>query len=155
MTFYSVGPVGFEPVTAVTATPSVELNTTRVEGANHYVYVYNDCNSSIPTAVGAVLQSGVSNMSVTLSSVTSADFLIGVAVNTMTTGQYGWLMTRGITSVKMGATSGSVAARGNLELAANGLFVPASNTTGNGPVVGQALAAIVSSATGAAFISVF
>lgn len=155
MPFYSVGPVGFEPVTAVTATPSVEVGTQRVEGANHYIYVYNDCNSSIPTAVGAVLQSGVSNMSVTLSSVTSADFLVGVAVNTMTTGQYGWLVTKGITSVMTLASSGSVAARGMIELGANGKFAPASNTTANGPVVGQMLAAVSSGGTAAAFISVY
>ena len=153
--FTSVGPIGFEPVTAVTATPSVEVGVQRVEGPNHYVYVYNDCNSTIPTAVGAVLQSGATGYSVTLSSVTSFDVLVGVAVNTISTGYYGWLVTKGITSVKMGATSGSVASLGLLELGANGLFVPQSNTTGNGPVVGKALAAIVSSATGSAFISVF
>ena len=153
--YTSVGPISFEPVTAVTATPSVEVGVQRVEGSNHYVYVYNDCASTIPTALGAVLQSGATGYSVTVSSVTSFDVLVGVAVNTIAVGGYGWLLTKGITSVKMGATSGTVASLGLLELGANGLFVPQSNTTGNGPVVGKALAAIVSSATGSAFISVY
>jgi hypothetical protein len=156
MAFYGVAPIAFEPVTAVTATPSVEVGTERQEGSNRYIYVYNDCNSSIPTAVGAVLQSGATGMSVTLSSVTSADLLIGVAVNTLTTGTYGWLVTRGITSVKMGATSGTVAAGDLIHLADNGLFVPVSNATGSKDnVAGKALAAIVSSATGSAFISCY
>lgn len=158
MSFQSISPIGFGPVTAVTATRGAndpELGSERVEGANRYLYVYNDGGANIPTALGCVLQSGATGYSVTVSSVTSADVLVGVAVNTLTTGTYGWVVTRGITSVKMIATSGSVAAGGLIELGANGLFAPVSNTTGNGPVVGKALAAIVSSATGSAFISCY
>lgn len=159
MAFYGVAPIAFGPVTAVTATRGgndPEIGTVRQEGANLYTYVYNDGNSAIATGKGAVLQSGASGYSVTVSSVTSADLLIGVAVNTLATGAYGWLVSRGITSVLMGATSGTAAAGDLLEIAANGVFVPVSNTTGNkAPACGKALAAIASSATGAAFISCF
>jgi hypothetical protein len=159
MAFYGIAPLSFGPVTAVTATRGTndpELGTRRSEGANEYLYVYNDANSTIATAKGCVLQSGASGYSVTVSSVTSADMLIGVAVNSITTGAYGWVVTRGITSVLMGATSATVAAGDMLELAANGVFVPVSNTTGNkGNACGKALAAIVSSATGSAYITAF
>lgn len=156
MAFYGLSPLSFGPVTAVTATRGAndpEIGTVRQEGANTYRYVYNDGNSAIATGKGCVLQSGASGYSVTVSSVTSADLLVGVAVNTMSSAYYGWVVTRGITSVLMGATSGSVAAGGLIELGANGLFVPASNTTGNlGGSCGKALAAIASSATGSAYV---
>lgn len=156
MAFYSVAPLSFGPVTAVTATRGgndPEVGTRRVEGSNEYLYIYNDCNSALSTAKGVVLQSGATGYSCTLSSVTSADMLVGVCVNTITTGAYGWVVTKGITSVLMGATSGTAAAGDMLELAANGVFVPVSNTTGNkGNACGKALAAIVSSATGSAFV---
>lgn len=159
MAFYGVAPIAFGPVTAVTATPGAndaQLGTVRQEGANTYIRVYNDCNSTIPTALGCVLQSGATGYSVTVSSVTSADLLVGVAVNTISTGYYGWVLARGITSIKMGATSGTVAAGDLVHLADNGLFVPVSNATGSKDnVAGKALEAIVSSATGSAFISVF
>ena len=54
MSFNGVAPICFEPVTAVTASPSVELGTERTEGGSNYVYVYNAANSSIPTGHGAV-----------------------------------------------------------------------------------------------------
>ena len=96
-------------------------------------------------------------MSVSVSAVTSADIVVGVCRNaTLTTGTYGWLVTKGITSIQMGATSGSVASRGLVEIGANGVFVPTSLTTGNlAPAVGQALAAIVSSASGSAYVSCY
>jgi hypothetical protein len=155
MAYQGVAPIFFGAVTDVSTTKAVDIGTERIENGVAYTYVYNDCNSSILTGNGVVLQSGASGMSVTVSSVTSADFLMGVAVNTITTGAYGWVVTRGITNVEMKTTSGSVAAGGLLELGANGEFVPVSNTTGNGPVVGKALGAIVSGASGSAFISVY
>ena len=89
MTFSSVSPIRFGAVTATTATlgpNDPEVGAECVEGPNRYVFVYNDGNSTIPTAQGCVLQSGATGYSVTVSSVTSADILIGVAVNTISTG---------------------------------------------------------------------
>jgi len=156
MTYQSVGPVRFEPVTNVTATNSTEVGTRCTENGVEYVYVYNDGGSSILSGYGAVLQSGASGMSVTVSSVTSADFCVGVAVNTLTTATYGWLATRGIVAIEAGTT---IASRGNFELGGNGTFDPHSNTSGGtlpgaiSPFVGQALAEIVTGASGNAYIS--
>lgn len=160
MGYNSVGPVSFEGVSAVTATPGSndgELGYRKWVDGKEYVRVYNDCNSTIPPGYGVVLQSGVSGYSITLSSVTSADIVVGVAQSiSMPTANYGWVVSKGITPIEMGATSGSVAAGGLVEIGANGLFVPVSNTTGNkAPAVGKALAAIVSSASGSAYVSCY
>lgn len=150
-----VGPIGFESVSNVTATNSVRVGTVIARGDERYVYVYNTGNSQINPGNGAVM-SLVTGYSVTVSSTTSADFLVGVCKHaTLTTGTYGWLVTRGFTSIEMGGTSGTVAAGGLVELGDDGEFYPVSNTTANGPVVGKAMEAIVSSASGQAFISVF
>jgi hypothetical protein len=55
----------------------------------------------------------------------------------------------------MGGTSGTVAAGGLVELGDDGEFYPVSNTTANGEIVGKAMEAIVSSASGQAFIKCF
>ena len=158
--YNEVGPVLFEGVSGVTATPGPndgELGFRRWKNGKEYLRVYNDCNSTIPPGYGVVLQSGVSGYSITLSSVTSADLICGVSQSTsMPTGNYGWVVTKGITAIEMGATSASVAAGALCELGANGLFVTVSNTTGNkAPSVVKALAAIVSNASGSAYVSVF
>lgn len=160
MSFYGVGPISFEAVTAVTATPSVDIGTKKTEGGFDYIYVYNDCNSTIPTGHGAVLQSGVSGMSVTVSSVTNVGCLIGVAVNTLTTGTYGWLMTRGITAIECNTTSGTVAAGDGLTLGVNGQFNRITGTSGatagaGATIYGTALEAINSGASGSAYIKAF
>lgn len=156
MSFNGLSPIAFESVSAVTATPSVEVGTNRVEGGNHYVYVYNDCNSTIAIGNGMVLQSGATGYSCSISSVTATDLCVGVVKHAnITTGTYGWALTKGFGTVQMLASSGSVAVGVGIELGANGLFAPVSNTTGNGSVVGKALAAIVSGASGSAYISVF
>lgn len=160
MSFYSNTPVIFGGVSATTATPGAndpEIGTRRWEGGREYVYVYNDCNSNMLVGNGITLQSGASGYSCTISSVTSADICVAVVRNsTISTGYYGWAVTKGITYVKMMTASGSVAAGDCLEFAANGLFYKASNATGNvSPVVGKALEAIASTTTGLAYISCY
>ena len=160
MSFYGADPVLFEGVSGVTATPGgndVGIGYRRTEGGKGYLKVYNDCNSDINPGYGVVLSSGVSGYSISVTSVTSADIVVGVAQSTtMTTGTYGWVVTKGITAVEMGATSGSVASLGLIEIGAAGVFVPVSNITGvKSPAVGQALAAIVSSASGNAYVSCY
>jgi hypothetical protein len=158
MTFYGNEPVRFDSgVSMVTATlgpNDPEVGARTVEGDEEYIFVYNTGGSTINVGNGAVL-SAVTGYSVTVSSVTSVDFLVGVCKHSaIATTEYGWLVTKGFTSVEMGGTSGTVAAGGLIELGDDGEFYPVSNTTGNGPVVGKAMAAIVSAASGDAFISV-
>ena len=84
---------------------------------------------------------------------------------TLTTGTYGWIMTRGFCTVEMTANSGTVAARGALTVGVNGTAAPvivqtALTTTDGATIeplfpVGYAVEAIVSSASGSAYISCF
>lgn len=146
--------VEFESVSAVTATNSVEVGRERRVGDEHYVYVYNAGNSQIPPSYGAVM-SAVTGYSVTISSTTSVDFLAGVVKHsTLTTGTYGWLMTKGFSAVEMEADN-SAAAGQLLALAADGEFALKSNSTGYPtPAVGKTMEAIASGASGQAFINV-
>ena len=161
MSYQSGLPIRFKGVSFVTATlgggaPQLGQETFDADG-NKYVFVYNDCNSQILPTYGVAPQSGVSTpFSVTLSTVTSADILVGVVKHaTIPTASYGWVLTRGVTQVEMLAASGTVATNAPLEIGANGLFAPVSNTTGNGPTIGKSLAEIVSGASGSAFIRVY
>jgi len=155
MAVYDVGPIFTESVSNVTATNSVEVGTRRREGDEEYVYVYNDGNSEIPPSYGAVI-SAVSGYSVTISSITSVDFLAGVCKHaTLTTGTYGWLVTKGFVQVEMEANNSCTAGQ-ILALAADGEFALKSNSTGYPtPAVGKSMEAIASAGSGTAFISVY
>jgi hypothetical protein len=160
MAFEGLSPIGFAGVSQVTATlgpndPAVGTRTT--VGGNEYRFVYNDSTASMPVGYGCVLTSGASGYSVSVSSTTSADLCVGVVKHAaITTAAYGWVLTKGFGTVQMLGSSGSVGAYGLIELGAGGLFAPVSNTTGNkAPPVGQAQAAIVTGASGNAYISVF
>ena len=151
---YFNDPIFFESVSAVTATPSVELGRKRTDGANEYIYVYNTGDQMINPTYGAVLNSAVSNYSVSVSSVCQSSRYLGVVKHsTIPTGQYGWLLTRGFTQVEMGATE-SAAAGGPLAAAINGTFLgPVTGAVGlpNSPV-GVAISAVASGASTGAWI---
>ena len=159
MAFIGADPARFVGVSHVTDSLGAnhpEVGTRMSYGDEDYIWVYNTgADAQISPGLGAIL-SGVTGYSVSVSSTTSADFLVGVCKHaTITTGAYGWLVTKGFTSIEAGATSGTIAKGGLFELADDGLFVPVSNTTGNGPAVGKAMEEIVSNASGSAYISVY
>ena len=160
MTFYSADPVRFgEGVSQVTATlgpNDPEVGTVTREGDENYIFVYNTGSSTASVSYGVVC-SAVSGYSVTVSSVTGTDFLIGVVKHAdIPTGSYGWVCTRGWAQVEMG-TNDSCAAGLPLALGVDGTFVLKSNatTTNQSPVVGKSMEAIASAGSGTAFLSVF
>lgn len=145
----------FESVSAVTATPSVEVGMRRTVGDETYVYCYNAGNSQIPPSYGVTL-SAVTGYSVTISTTTSVDFFVGVVKHTtLTTGTYGWIMTRGFCAVEMEADNSCTAGQ-ILTVAADGEFALKSNSTGYpAPAVAKAMEAMASGASGQAFFSVY
>jgi hypothetical protein len=161
MSFYGADPVLVnETVTSVTATPSVEPGFRVNSAGNDYIYVYNTGGTVIAKGHGAVIQSGASGYSVTVSSVTSADFGVGVAVVSIPAASYGWLQTKGIAVIEaIAGTGGTIDSMQNFELGANGAFAPVSNTSGGtlpgafGNICGKALAEIVSGASGSAYVA--
>lgn len=161
MTVYSAGPVlfyGKSHVTDALGANHPEVGTRMQDGDEEYIWVYNNGGEQIQPSYGAVLDhySNVTGYSVTISSVTSTDVFIGVCKNsTITTGAYGWLLTRGFTKVEMEADNSAVTGQA-LNIAANGEFALASAASGGyaSPVVGQALESIASAASGDAYIRV-
>jgi hypothetical protein len=162
MTFQSIGPVQFGTKSLVTT--SLGKNDPELGALHHdtdgltYRFIYNDGGASVPVGCGVVVAAGASGAySCTVTAATSADLVIGVCKHaTITTAAYAWVVCHGVTSVQMGATSGTVTTGGLIEVAANGYFVPVSNTTGNkAPAVGKALNTIASSGTGDAYIRCF
>lgn len=162
MSYQSISPIKFGTKSLVTT--SLGKNDPEPgafdfdEDGRYYQFVYNDGGASVPVGCGVVPAAGTSTgYSVTVSAATSADIVVGVCRHaTLTTGAYGWVVVRGVTSVQMGATSGTVATGGLIEVAANGYGVPVSNTTGNkSPAYAKALNTIASSGTGDAFVRCF
>lgn len=158
MTHYANRPVLFAGVSQVTATLGTndpEPGYRMTVGDEDYVFVFNAGGEQIQPSYGATM-SGVSGYSVTISSTTSVDFLIGVCKHaTITTDNYGWLLTRGFCQVEMEADN-SAAAGEILALAADGEFALKSNSTGYPtPAVGKTMEAIASAGSGTAWINVY
>lgn len=123
-------------------------------GDEEYRFVHNAGNSQILPGDGVIL-SAVSGYSVTLSSTTGVDILVGVVKHaTLATAAYGYVVTKGFTQVNMGANL-SAAAGGLLVLAADGKFTNKTVSTGYvAPAVVKAMEAIASGASGTAYVSV-
>jgi hypothetical protein len=156
MTVHSIG-ANFAGVSMVTATPGVndpEVGTRLRYGDEDYVFVYNAGNSQISTGYGAIL-SAVTGYSVTVSSTTSVDLCVGVVKHaTLTTGTYGWLLTKGFGKVVAQADA-SFAAGALPILAADGTVTNRTISTGFvGNILGKTMGAIASAGSGDCYISV-
>jgi len=152
---YSNSPIHFfESVSAVTATPTVEIGTRRREGNDEYIYVYNDGGEQISPSYAARLNSAVSGYSVTISSVCQVGRFVGVVKHsTITTAAYGWLLTKGFSQIEMGATES--AAAGLLVCAAiNGTFKEVSAVSGN-HAQAEVMTAVASGASTGAWVFMY
>lgn len=145
---------GVSQVTASLGSKDPEVGDTCREGDEEYIFIYNTGSDAQINPGHCAVLSGVTGYSVTVSSTSSADIALGVCKHaTITTGAYGWLMTKGFCAIEMASTSGTVAAGGLVEVSADGTFAPQSNTTGAGfGPVGKAMEAIVSGASGQAYV---
>lgn len=158
--YNSVGPVVFLGESGVTTTRSSkdpEVGQRKTFDNNEYLFVYNDCNSQINPGYAVIPQSGMSTASVTLTSVTNSGKVMGIVKNsTLPTASYGWVITRGTVAVEMNGTSGTVAVNGDIGIGALGVCTPVTIATGIfSPAFGQALAAIVSGASGQAYVGIY
>jgi len=100
MSVYSYKEIEIEPVTATTATPSVQLGTYRQENNAEYIYMYNDgaaVNAGCP-----VILTGTSGYSFVKTYATAADtscVFAGVVAATCAAASYGWVATRGFANL--------------------------------------------------------
>jgi hypothetical protein len=166
LNYYQVDPIGFEGVSSVTLTPSVDLGTRRTWGGEEYVYVYNDSGGDCPPGIGLVM-SGNTGMSVTISGTTFFNTPIGVVKHaTLIAATYGWALTRGFTRLLMHAYSSGIV--GNpVYVGKDGKFVdlPTKNTIQTAfsqltsiygiPIAGVCVQATASAGTGYGYVKCF
>lgn len=149
-TFYSNTPVLFGSVSMVTASlgsKDPQLGSRVNVAGNEYVFVYNSGNSEIQTGYAAVANS-YTDYSCTVSSTGQIDRVLGVVKHaTLTTGTYGWLLTRGFGSLVVSST---VAANDYVAIGANGKVITAVTFPGFAKVASAA----VTGASTAAYIAV-
>ena len=132
MTLETISPVYFESVSAVTATPNVELGSRRTDSnGNKYVYVYNAGNYEIWPGRCGYLGSSNSGYSITATNAASqvGIFAGGVHHATLTTNAYGWLMTEGCCAVSPDTSEVSFDAGDYLTVAVNDGYGPMTGAT--------------------------
>jgi len=145
-----------EGVSAVTATPSVELGTRRVVDGKEYVYMYNGATVADQRTMVRPLTAGVAyTFSVTTVAGTLTPCCGTVANQTIAAESYGWILTKGYTKGIAGGTVtwavGGALAPVRLICAADGAVEIATGGTGStGATVGFVTSA-VSDVTGASF----
>lgn len=143
MSFYGASPIGFESVSAVTSTPSVDLGSRRVVAGDEYVYCYNITGSSV-TQGALMVASGGSGFSLTRSSTDSLDAPSVIVANAAVgAGQYFWGMARG----RAYAMSGAFSAGDPITVGTDGAiatFITATLPTGS--IIGKVLVASTANA---------
>lgn len=145
-----------EPISAVTLTNSVLLGSVRMEGGEEYLYVYNDGGASMTVSYLAVPQSGSSGYSVTVTSVTGADVGMGFVKHaTFPTAAYGWILTKGYTTVLNGMASTALVSGDMIAPAANG-GIQVHTGALTAPILGKMISATGSAGVaGKAFVRCF
>lgn len=120
---------------------------------NEYVYVYNAAaNSTIATGKYCVVdQNGgtsfSSGFSVTVTNASLAGWMAGVAQNTLPTGTYGWILTKGIGYGIPDGGAVSANAGVDLALGTDGGFIAAGVTFSTAPRFGFTLNSFVTNVT--------
>lgn len=154
MAFFGHDSYYLETPSQVTATNSVDLGSRRFYNGSEYLYVYNAGGASITSGYG-VIMSAMTQYSVTVSSATQTDAFAGVAIVTIPTANYGWVLTKGFATIVMGADN-SAAVGNNLMAGSNGLWAVNSVATGYlAPGCGRAIDAMASGASGRAYVRGF
>jgi hypothetical protein len=83
-----------EVISAVTATPSIEIGTERWDNGRKYIYMYNKSTSTASVQLG-VVYSAASSYSITVSSVAD-ERCAGVVIHSdIPALNYGWVCTKG------------------------------------------------------------
>ena len=98
MSTFSYKLINEESVSAVTATPSVQVGTRRLADGREYIYAYND--GGIANKGAPVIMTAVSGYSFVKTYATAADTsvaFLGILHNaTCAAGSYAWVCTRGV-----------------------------------------------------------
>lgn len=161
MSYYGADPVMFESVSAVTATPSVELGTVRRHAGEVYEYVY--AVKALPVGYGCVL-TGTSGHSCAATGVVSGEYAAGFVKHAeISSGSYGWILKKGVVDLKNGRAGTAAVVNEVIHLAADGAIcsdvMVATSSIDGGCIVGKVLSAGASGGTGASltlcYVSVY
>ncbi len=148
---YGADPLLYESVSAVTATPSVQLGTERFYDGEKYEYVY--ASKEVPVGYGAV-KTGTSGHTVFATGVVSGEFCAGWCKHAaISSGSYGWLLTQGVVDAKNGRASTVPVINDLCYMGADGAFVTdvkvVTSAIDHGHIFGKVLSAGASGGTGA------
>lgn len=151
MSYYGVAPIGFESVSAVTATNTVDLGTRRWHAGEEYEYVY--ASTTVPVGYGAVY-TGTSGYTVVATGVVSGELCAGFCKHaTIAGGTYGWLLKKGVVDAKNGRASTAPVINDLTYMGADGAFVTdvkvVTSAIDHGHIIGKVLSAGASGGTGA------
>lgn len=133
-----------DDITSFSTLPIYSPGVQHMKDGNTYVYVYNGASdSAIATGKYCVLQASSSSLTsgytVTVTNASLAGYMVGVAQNTIPTGTYGFVMTRGVSLVSLDSGQVSFNASAELALGTDGGFVAAGATFSTAPRFGLAL----------------
>jgi hypothetical protein len=136
---YSDTPVFFGTVSMVTATLGAsdpQPGARMTYDGNEYLFVQNGADTQALKGQYLCPLAGTSAFSMTVSGIASYEVPVGVVAHaTITTGAYGWVLTKGYAPAYCSA---AIAAGIGLETVANGLF----GTAATGTVYGKLLSAV-------------
>ena len=152
MTVQSIAPIMFESVSAVTATPSVELGTERTEAGEKYVYVYNAGGTTAAKGFGlsrpASAAAGLYSASV---SAASGDVCVGFVKHAdIGAGSYGWALKRGLVTIAVASSASDQSA--GVKAIGGGTGKVVTHAAAYFPV-GELTTAVVSGNSGALFVN--
>lgn len=154
----NISVVKTDDLASFSTAPLYSIGAKHYQSGNEYVYVYNAAtNSTIGTGKYCILDvnggtSATSGYSVSVTNASLAGWMAGVAQNTINTGTYGWIMTKGVSLIS--TDSGEVSANAGVDLAlgTNGGFVAAGATFSTAPRFGYTLNSFITGATAKARI---
>lgn len=134
-----------EDLTSASTSPQFQLGAKHFKNGNEYVYVY--ASKTVGTGQYAVLEpagtSLTSGYSVTVSNASLNGWLAGVAQNTIATGYYGFIMTKGLSLIAPDSGEVSAAPGVDLALGTNGGFIAAHATFSTAPRFGVTINSFV------------
>lgn len=140
-----------EHVAEASSDQKYQLGMRYSKSGNDYVYVYNGGNSNIGTGKYCVLQqsgsSFTSGYTVTVTNASLAGWMAGVAQNTISTGYYGFVMTKGVSLISTDSGEVSANVGVDLSLGTDGGFVAAGATFSTAPRFAFTLNSFVTGAT--------
>ncbi len=140
MSLESISPIGFEPMSAVTTDPTVQLGTRKTDDdGNEFVYVYNTSNVEMPPGSCSYLPTASSGYTVTATNTAAqiGQFAGGIHHATLTTGAYGWVMTRGICRVAPDTNAASFNTDVKITVGVDNGYIAFDGTITSGTADGQ------------------